>query len=228
MFRAVITSLLSKGIGAACALALAEAGANICVVVRPTTASTNYATADAIAALGRTVKTVQCDLEDLEAVKQIFPQALEAMGGDIHVLVNCAGIQRRSPAVQFSERDWDDVRVLPLVYPHSVSAFLLSSLSFAPSFLSCRIGNLLYGTLPRIAFNSVCSPGDAPPRLQCGAVLPYNARFAPRTAPTSDLAGYLGRPIPTPLPCCMYARPERRTLNSASTGLLARPLASHL
>ncbi|KII87775.1 hypothetical protein PLICRDRAFT_42270 [Plicaturopsis crispa FD-325 SS-3] len=31
------------------------------------------------------------------------------MGGNIHVLVNCAGIQRRSPSVDFSENDWDDV-----------------------------------------------------------------------------------------------------------------------
>ncbi|KZT70036.1 NAD(P)-binding protein [Daedalea quercina L-15889] len=105
----VLITGASRGIGAACAVALAEAGANICLVVRPTTASANHATADAIAALGRTVKAVPCDLADLESVKQVFPQALEAMGGDIHVLVNCAGIQRRSPAVQFPERDWDDV-----------------------------------------------------------------------------------------------------------------------
>lgn len=31
------------------------------------------------------------------------------MGGNIHVLVNCAGIQRRSPSVSFPESDWDDV-----------------------------------------------------------------------------------------------------------------------
>lgn len=39
------------------------------------------------------------------------------MGGEIHVLVNCAGIQRRSPAVQFPEKDWDDVRVpFPILF----------------------------------------------------------------------------------------------------------------
>ncbi|OSX61162.1 hypothetical protein POSPLADRAFT_1047421 [Postia placenta MAD-698-R-SB12] len=105
----VLITGASRGIGAACAIALAEAGADICLVQRPSTASANSPTYNAIAALGRTVKSVQCDLEDLEAVKQIFPSALEAMGGEIHILVNCAGIQRRSPAVQFTERDWDDV-----------------------------------------------------------------------------------------------------------------------
>ncbi|PCH35126.1 NAD(P)-binding protein [Wolfiporia cocos MD-104 SS10] len=104
--NALITGA-TRGIGAACAIALAEAGANICLVQRPGT--TNNSTRDAIATLGRTVKVVECDLSDLEAVKSIFPQALDAMGGEIHVLVNCAGIQRRSPAVQFPEGDWDDV-----------------------------------------------------------------------------------------------------------------------
>ncbi len=102
--------LSPTGIGAACAIALAQAGANICLVRRPN--SSNDETANAISATGRTVKTVECDLADLDAVKDLFPKALEAMGGEIHVLVNCAGIQRRSPAVQFAESDWDDVRVL--------------------------------------------------------------------------------------------------------------------
>ncbi len=102
------------GIGAACAIALAEAGASICLVRRP--GSSNDETANAIAALGRTVKTVDADLADLDAVRGIFAKALDAMGGEIHILVNCAGIQRRSPAVQFPESDWDDVR-LSLPFP---------------------------------------------------------------------------------------------------------------
>jgi NAD(P)-dependent dehydrogenase (short-subunit alcohol dehydrogenase family) len=31
------------------------------------------------------------------------------MGGNIHILVNCAGIQRRSPCLDFPEEDWDKV-----------------------------------------------------------------------------------------------------------------------
>jgi 2-deoxy-D-gluconate 3-dehydrogenase len=30
------------------------------------------------------------------------------MDDNIHILVNCAGIQRRHPAVAFPESDWDD------------------------------------------------------------------------------------------------------------------------
>ena len=107
------------GIGAACAIALAEAGANICLVQRP--GSINLDTFNTLQALAppaptnasRTVKIVECDIGDLDAVKGVFDKALEAMGGEIHVLVNCAGIQRRAPAVEFSESDWDDVRGFP-------------------------------------------------------------------------------------------------------------------
>ncbi|KAI8972891.1 hypothetical protein BD414DRAFT_581188 [Trametes punicea] len=107
----VLITGATRGIGAACAIALAEAGANICLVRRPSPdgSQSNDATAKAIAALGRTAKTVECDLADLDAVRDLFKRALEAMGGEIHVLVNCAGIQRRFPAVQFPESDWDDV-----------------------------------------------------------------------------------------------------------------------
>ncbi|GBE83955.1 Uncharacterized oxidoreductase [Sparassis crispa] len=103
----VLITGATRGIGAACAIALAEAGASVCLVQRPS--NPNHATRDAILALGRTAKIVECDLADLESVRAIFSKALEAMGGEIHVLVNCAGIQRRSPAVQFPESDWDDV-----------------------------------------------------------------------------------------------------------------------
>ena len=106
----MLTYHLPAGIGAACAIALAEAGASLCLVQRP--GNTNLETYNTIQALGGTVKVVDCDLSDLDAVRTLFQKALDAMGGEIHVLVNCAGIQRRSPAVSFSEKDWDDVRLL--------------------------------------------------------------------------------------------------------------------
>ncbi|KAG8216832.1 hypothetical protein J3R82DRAFT_7091 [Butyriboletus roseoflavus] len=77
--------------------------------------------ADSIRALGGSAHIVHCDLANLDAVRELFPKALEVMGGNIHVLVNCAGIQRRSPSVSFSERDWDDVLNVNLK-----SAWLLS------------------------------------------------------------------------------------------------------
>ncbi|KAG7095402.1 hypothetical protein E1B28_006154 [Marasmius oreades] len=106
----------SRGIGRSVAIALAQAGANICLVLRPSTLSESKAdsTEQALRALNVKVTTIACNLQDLEAVKHIFPKALELMDGNIHVLVNCAGIQRRSPAIEFSEKDWDDVIAINL------------------------------------------------------------------------------------------------------------------
>ncbi|KAF8707509.1 KR domain, partial [Rhizoctonia solani] len=96
----------TRGIGAACAIALAEAGADICLIQRD---ESNTATRDAIRALGRRADIAVCDLSDLEAVKTVFDRALELMGGQIHIMVNCGGIQRRAPAVEFPESYWDEV-----------------------------------------------------------------------------------------------------------------------
>ncbi|KAI0034672.1 hypothetical protein K488DRAFT_44942 [Vararia minispora EC-137] len=101
----------TRGIGAACAKALADAGAALCIVLRPPTdgSEPNLQPVEALRATGAKVEYVFCDLADLEAVKGLFQKSLDIMGGSIDILVNCAGIQRRSPAVTFPEKDWDDV-----------------------------------------------------------------------------------------------------------------------
>ncbi|KXN92132.1 2-dehydro-3-deoxy-D-gluconate 5-dehydrogenase [Leucoagaricus sp. SymC.cos] len=100
----------TRGIGAACALALAEAGAKVCLVQRPPgpDGAENKDTYNTIIAAGGSATIIHCDLEDLDQVRTLFSRALEAMGGSIHVLVNCAGIQRRHPSTEFPESDWDD------------------------------------------------------------------------------------------------------------------------
>jgi len=121
----VLITGATRGIGAACAIALAQAGASICLVARPPTEGVpaNTATADTIKAQCPDVRveTVHCDLSDMAAVKGLFQQALDVMGGQVHVLVNCAGIQRRAPSLDFPESDWDDV-----ISTNLKSIFLLS------------------------------------------------------------------------------------------------------
>lgn len=98
--------------GAACALALAQAGATVCLAVRPS--STPLSEHPALAPLKKAVPelqhvAVECDLSDLASVRTTFERALAATGGKIDILVNCGGIQRRSPATEFPESDWDEV-----------------------------------------------------------------------------------------------------------------------
>ncbi|KDQ32002.1 hypothetical protein PLEOSDRAFT_1062090 [Pleurotus ostreatus PC15] len=94
-----------RGIGQAAAIALAEAGADVVCVLRRTEKAesagehTDEKTQDTIAALGVRAYVVYADLEDMADVKT--PR--------IHILVNCAGVQRRHPSVAFPEADWDTV-----------------------------------------------------------------------------------------------------------------------
>ncbi|AYV66948.1 MULTISPECIES: 2-dehydro-3-deoxy-D-gluconate 5-dehydrogenase KduD [Niallia] len=102
--KVAVVSGATRGIGQGIAIGLAEAGADIVLLQR----SDDTSTEEKIKALGVRCKIIQCDLMNLNEVKQAIPRAIETMGS-VDILVNNAGIQRRSPAVDFSEQDWDDV-----------------------------------------------------------------------------------------------------------------------
>lgn len=95
----------TRGIGRSAALGLAEAGADIVLLQRD---NSRQEVKEEIEALGRNCEIIPCDLGDQQQVKEAVPNIISKMG-DLDILVNSAGIQRRSPAVEFSEEDWDDV-----------------------------------------------------------------------------------------------------------------------
>lgn len=102
--KVAIVTGSSTGLGAGMALGLAEAGADI-VGVYNRDAPDNAGT---IEALGRRFLGVQADLSTTALLAGIVDQAVEAFGR-VDILVNNAGTIRRSPALDFSEEDWDDV-----------------------------------------------------------------------------------------------------------------------
>jgi 2-dehydro-3-deoxy-D-gluconate 5-dehydrogenase len=102
--KALVTGA-SKGIGAAIALALAEAGADVACH------GNSHApgeTADKVRALGRQSLAVQGDLADRNAPNTLVAEVLGKFER-IDILVNNAGTIRRAPAVDFSQADWDTV-----------------------------------------------------------------------------------------------------------------------
>ena len=101
---AVVTGA-GRGLGQGIAIGLAEAGADVALVV---SATTKNDTAEKIKALGRRVTQIQADLLQKDSVAHIVETAVKELGG-IDILVNNAGIIRRAPLLEFTEQDWDDV-----------------------------------------------------------------------------------------------------------------------
>ena len=94
----------NTGLGQGMALALAQAGADIVGV--------NFAdpeeTPNLIQATGRKFFDIRADVSQIDKLPQLIEQAVQ-LAGRIDILVNNAGIIRREDAINFSEKDWDEV-----------------------------------------------------------------------------------------------------------------------
>ncbi len=91
----------SAGIGAAIAIALAQAGAD--VICHGNTRH-SQPTCEAVQQFGRKAVPVQADLARPGAAEQLFEQA--SRSAPIDILVNNAGMIRRAKAVEYSDEDW--------------------------------------------------------------------------------------------------------------------------
>jgi 2-deoxy-D-gluconate 3-dehydrogenase len=94
----------TTGLGQAMATGLAEAGAD--VVIADIMESTE--TKERIISLGRKAIQLKVDLSNIESINVVIKSTLDEFG-KIDILINNAGIIRRTPAIEFSEKDWDDV-----------------------------------------------------------------------------------------------------------------------
>jgi 2-deoxy-D-gluconate 3-dehydrogenase len=108
--KAAIVTGSERGLGQGYAIALAQAGADILGVTYADDASE---TAAAVQAAGRRYVHLKADLMSLEPVPRIIEAALREFGR-IDILVNNAGTILRNDAVDFTEREWDDVMNLNL------------------------------------------------------------------------------------------------------------------
>jgi 2-deoxy-D-gluconate 3-dehydrogenase len=103
--RVALVTGASAGIGAAIAVALAEAGAS--VACHGNTRSPN-ATCEQVKKLGRKTLAVTADLSDPKTQKPLVLETESGLG-KVDILVNNAGTIRRAAAVDFSEDDWNTV-----------------------------------------------------------------------------------------------------------------------
>lgn len=86
--------------------ALLEAGASVVGVDIDTNIQS---IADRFSNQGLDAHSLVVDITDREQIKKSVVDCNALLGHDIDILVNSAGIQRRSPSEIFSESDWDDV-----------------------------------------------------------------------------------------------------------------------
>jgi 2-dehydro-3-deoxy-D-gluconate 5-dehydrogenase len=95
----------SRGLGAAIAIGLAEAGAD--VAVHGSSVAPEAVRAKAMAAGARSI-ALAGDVGDAAACARLVEETVRQLGA-IDILVNNAGIIRRSPAIEHSEEDWAKV-----------------------------------------------------------------------------------------------------------------------
>jgi NAD(P)-dependent dehydrogenase (short-subunit alcohol dehydrogenase family) len=102
---AVVTGGTS-GIGRALSLGLATAGADVIATARRQ--SEIDTTADEIEALGSKTLRQASDVCDRATIEALLASVLDRFG-KVDILINCAGKIKRTPTLDLSEEEWDDI-----------------------------------------------------------------------------------------------------------------------
>ena len=97
----------STGLGQGMSLGFASAGADLVLVDRVESDET----AGVIMTMGRRAVSLVADLSSMEQIRKVVSEAIAAFG-KVDILVNNAGTIRRTPAIDFSETDWDEVMAI--------------------------------------------------------------------------------------------------------------------
>jgi 2-deoxy-D-gluconate 3-dehydrogenase len=110
----------SRGLGAAIAMALAEAGANVgCHGMSPEGGTTS----ERVRQMGRKSFYSAGDVSDPHTRAELIVRTIDVFGS-IDILVNNAGVIRRAPAAEFPQNYWDE-----LIAVNLTAVFQLSQLA---------------------------------------------------------------------------------------------------
>jgi 2-deoxy-D-gluconate 3-dehydrogenase len=140
--KVAIVTGSSTGLGQGMAFGLAEAGADIAGVYHSADPPENQSVFEN---MGRRFQGIEADLLYMSSIGTIVDQTLEAFGR-IDILVNCAGTIRRSPSVDFSEKDWDEVMDVNL------KALFFLSQAVARQFISQGDGGKIVNIASMLSF----------------------------------------------------------------------------
>ena len=124
----------SQGIGRACALELAKAGATVALAAR--NIDKLEAVAAEIAAAGGSAKAFALDVSSEDSIKTAA-KAVLAEFGTVHILVNNAGITKDGLALRMKLADFDDV-----LRTNLTGAFLLTQ-AVISSMMKARWGRVI-------------------------------------------------------------------------------------
>jgi 3-oxoacyl-[acyl-carrier protein] reductase len=124
----------SQGIGRACAVALAQAGARVALAARNETKLAEVAAE--IATNGGTAEVFAIDMASEESIKAGAKDAIQRLGS-IEILVNNAGITKDGLMLRMKRADWDSVLATNLT-----GAFLMTQ-AVVHSMLRARWGRII-------------------------------------------------------------------------------------
>jgi 3-oxoacyl-[acyl-carrier protein] reductase len=132
--RTALVTGASQGIGRACALSLARAGARVALAAR--NAAKLEEVAAEIAAAGGTAAPIALDLASEESIQSGAKAALGQFG-KIEILVNNGGITRDGLMLRMKRADWDAV-----LQTNLTGAFLLTQV-LSSAMLKARWGRII-------------------------------------------------------------------------------------
>ena len=104
--RIALVTGAGQGIGRACAVALAQAGAHVVAV--DINGKTAEATAAAVMGFQRRSLGLKADVGDLADIDRIVQETIKEFGR-IDISVNNAGVTRRADIMDLTEADWDRI-----------------------------------------------------------------------------------------------------------------------
>jgi NAD(P)-dependent dehydrogenase (short-subunit alcohol dehydrogenase family) len=156
----------AKGIGRACALAIAAEGGAVVIADLDDTAA--QATArDAIERGGRAM-AVRCDVRHASDVQALFIAAADRFGG-VDVLVNNAGVLRNGTVVEMSEDAWD------VMFDVNIKGMFLTCKQAIPQ-MQRRGGGAIVNVASVSSFAS--TPGSVAYSASKGAVVSFTRALA--------------------------------------------------